>query len=97
MAHEYCNIVHFKLDPEKVEIHVFFHNLKNYDAHLIMQEIRKTNCETGCIANNMEKYITFLLGKLRFRDTCQLMIKGLNALVECNKTKKRDGGAATKL
>lgn len=97
VAHQYCNMAHFKLHQEKIEIPVFFHNLKNYDAHLIMQETGKTNCEIACIANNMEKYITFSLGKLHFRDSCQLMLKGLNVLVECNKTEKRDGSSATKL
>ena len=35
-----------------------------------------------CLANNMEKYISFSLGPLRFIDTLQFMNSSLDKLVE---------------
>ena len=44
-AHRNCNI-NVKFNHE---IHVVFHNLNNYDSHLIMQELGKcTNLKLGC-------------------------------------------------
>ena len=40
-AHRDCNI-NVKLN---YKIHVLFHNLKNYDSHLIMQELGKLSLE----------------------------------------------------
>lgn len=51
-------------------IPVYFHNLKNFDAHLLLSEAGKyKDKRLTCIPNNMEKYISFSLGKLRFLDT----------------------------
>ena len=44
-------------------IPVFFHNLRGYDSHLIMQAISEVDGEITCIPNNMEKYISFSLIK----------------------------------
>ena len=38
-AHKDCNI-NLTLNHK---IHILFHNLKNYDSHLVMQELRKLN------------------------------------------------------
>ena len=35
---------------------VVFHNLKSYDAHLIMQKLGKFNLKTDIIPNGLEKY-----------------------------------------
>ncbi|KAL9979537.1 hypothetical protein ACROYT_G017213 [Oculina patagonica] len=52
---------------------VVFHNLRGYDAHHLMQAILKlsqaTQKEVKCVANNMEKYITFSYRGLRFIDS----------------------------
>lgn len=45
-------------------IPVVFHNLKGYDAHHIMQGLRKINDhELNVIATNMEKYISFSISR----------------------------------
>ena len=62
-----------------------FHNLRGYDAHHIMQEIRNINSSIKCIPNNMEKYISFSLGKLRFIDSFQFLLSSLDSLVASNK------------
>ena len=67
-AHNACNLK-LRINPQTVIIPVVFLNLKGYDAHLIMQEIGKLNSKLRCIPNNMEKYISFSLGNLRFIDS----------------------------
>lgn len=84
-AHYTCNFK-LKLDPKTITIPIIFHNLKNYDGHLIMQSISKTEGNIKCIPNNMEKYISFSLRQLRFIDSAQFLLASLDNLVEANKT-----------
>jgi hypothetical protein len=92
-AHADCNLK-LRIDPKKMEIPVFFHNLRGYDAHLIMQHIGEMQGNIKCIPNNMEKYISFSLGKLVFKDTAQFLPTSLAKLVENN---KREAFKFTKL
>ena len=41
------------------KIPVVFHNLKNYDLHLIMQELGKLNLRINVVTNGLEKYTRF--------------------------------------
>ena len=60
---EDCNI-NVKLNHK---IPVIFHNLKNYDSHLIMQELGKFNLKINVIPNGLEKYMNFSISsKLSF-------------------------------
>ena len=60
-----CNIV-VALNHK---INVIFYNLKNYDSHLIMQELGKLNLKINVIPNGLEKYISFSINnKLIFID-----------------------------
>ena len=54
-THKHCDIK-FKL---KHKIPRVFHNLKNYDSHLIMQELGKFDFKINKIASELEKYISF--------------------------------------
>ena len=64
-------------------IPVYFHNLRNFDLHLLMGGAGKyKDKKLTCIPNNMEKYISFSLGKLRFLDSYQCMNSSLESLVE---------------
>ena len=48
-----------------------FHNQKNYDSHLIMQELDKLDFKTKVIPNGLEKYMSFNIKiKLIFIDSC---------------------------
>ena len=80
-AHQECNLK-LKLNPNNVKIPVIFHNLRGYDAHFIMQEIRKIgkkkNLGINCIPNNMERYMAFMLdNNLVFLDSFQFISSGL--------------------
>ena len=95
-AHQDCNLK-LQINPETIKIPVFFHNLRGYDSHFIMQQIgeiakkhayinkRGEECHMNinCIPNNMEKYMAFMLGKhLTFLDSFQFMNFSLDNLVK---------------
>lgn len=80
LAHAQCNLK-FKMSKK---IPVVLHNLKNYDSHLILQGMRAVDkeCKIKCIANNMEKYVTFSIGPhLTFIDSYQFLASSLDQLV----------------
>ena len=54
-AHECCNI-NVKL---KHKIPVLFHNLEDYDPHLIMQELGKFSFNINVIPSGLEKCMRF--------------------------------------
>ena len=62
-------------------IPVIFHNLKGYDGHLLMQAMARVQGEIKCIPTNTEKYISFSLGNLRFIDSINFLLSGLEKLV----------------
>ena len=72
-AHNACNLK-LKINPKTTTIPVVFHNLRGYDAHHLMQEIAAFDANIRCIPNNMEKYISFSLGNLRFIDSYQFLL-----------------------
>ncbi|GBM21452.1 hypothetical protein AVEN_161062-1 [Araneus ventricosus] len=85
--HSSCNLK-FRLSKK---IPVVFHNLKNYDGHLIMQEIGKLkDYEISVVPTTMEKYVTFSLSKryhkfkvsLNFVDSFQFLSTSLEKLVQ---------------
>ena len=64
---------------------VFLHNLKGYDAHMIIkeaysikEELKVSNIKV--ILKNNEKYMSFTVGKLKFVDSLQLMTTSLENL-----------------
>ena len=74
-----CN-VNIKLNHK---ISVVFHNLKNYDSHLIMQELGKFNLKINIIPNGLEKYMSFSINnKLRFIDSFQFLSSSFDSLVK---------------
>ena len=78
-AHRDCN-VNIKLNHK---ISVVFHNLKNYDSHLIMQELGKFNLKINIIPNGLEKYMSFSINnKLRFIDSFQFLSSSFDSLVK---------------
>ena len=51
------------------KILIVFHNLKNYDSHLNMQELGKFSFEVNVTPNGLEKYMSFNINnKLIFID-----------------------------
>ena len=83
-AHNTCNL-NFKYQKN---IPIIFHNLRGYDSHLIMQHLGKYDDNITCIPNNMEKYVSFSLGKLIFKDSLQFLNASLEKLAANLKTFK---------
>ena len=78
---EYRGAAHFSCNLNKrrtTHIPVFFHNLRGYDSHLIMQGIHRYAGKKSIrvISNNMEKYVSLQLGNLRFLDSLQFLGPG---------------------
>ena len=77
-AHRDCNI-NGKLSHK---IPVKFHNLKNYDSHLIMLELSRFNLQTDVIPNGLEKYMSFSINnKFSFLGSFQFLSSSLDSLV----------------
>ena len=66
------------------KIPVVFRNLRNYDSHLIMQELlRKFNLKMNVIPNGLEKYMSFTINnKLNFIDSIQFLSTLLDSLIK---------------
>ena len=56
------------------ETHVLFYKLKNYDSHLIMQELSIFSLKISLISNRFEKCMSFTINnKLSFIDSFQFI------------------------
>ena len=71
-AHNYCNLK-LRVQANQMPILVAFHNLENYDTHLIMQGLQG-------LQEDSEKYISFSLGQLHFIDLFNFMALSLDKL-----------------
>ena len=80
-AHNACN-QKLRIKPKTDEIPIVFHNLRGYDAHHLMQAMSNLQKEVKCVANNMEKYITFSVEGLRFIDSLNFLQGSLDSLVK---------------
>ena len=58
-----------------------FLNLKNYDSHLIMQELGKLDFKINIIPNGLEKYMN-IINKLTFIDSFQFLSSWLHILTQ---------------
>ena len=87
-AHNSCNLLY----RDTKQITVFFHNLSGYDGHIIFDNISKIEGikTPKVIAKNMEKYITFSIGTLRFKDSLQFLNCSLDKLVKNLMGKEED-------
>ena len=65
------------------DIPVFFHNLGGYDGHHFFQNLGKIEGikEPEVIAKTMEKFVTFSIGHLKFKDSLQFLNSSLAKLV----------------
>ena len=78
-----CNTCNLALHYKNYQIPVYFHNLKGFDGHLIIQGLKKMNFSNiKLIAQNFEKYTTISFGNLRILDSFAFMSSGLATLVE---------------
>ena len=87
-AHVKCNLDY---SFRYFKIPIFFHNLKNYDAHLIIAKANELNIELNqnkridAIAQNSGKFITFSFGACQFKDSFAFLTASLDKLVRLNK------------
>ena len=78
-AHNSCNLNY------KYPIHlpIVLHNARSYDNNIILSQVGKMQPKrVTCIPNNMEKYISFSIGNLRFIDSLQFLNASLSTLVD---------------
>jgi hypothetical protein len=88
-AHNKCNL---NYNNKNIKIPVFFHNLKNYDSHLIISSADKIACKRiNVIAQNSEKFITFGFDNLQFKDSYSFLSSSLDRFVQINKYKEKKG------
>ena len=78
-VHRDCNI-NVKLNHK---ISIVFQNLKNYDSHLIMQELGKFNFKINVIPTILERCMSFnISNKSIFIDSFQFLSSSLDSLVK---------------
>ena len=74
-----CNLSHAKT---KFEVNIFFHGLSNYDSHFLVQEIHKLDVQNlHIIPKTGEKYLSFKLDNVIFKDSFQFLGASLSSLV----------------
>ena len=75
-----CNLTRAKRPPE---IHLFFHGLSNYDSHFIIQKLYNfSSTQIKIIPKNTEKYLSFSVGCVHFKDSYQFLSESLAVLVQ---------------
>ena len=66
MLHSRCNLPYRISDWKRP---VVIHNLKGYDGHLILKALRSEFGEVRVIPQNMVKYISITVDRLKFIDS----------------------------
>ena len=79
LTHQSCNL-NFQINPEKIQIPCFFHNLKNYDSHLIISAAKRSHGEIKVIPTTTEKYISFSIGDIIFKNSSAFTQSSLESL-----------------
>ena len=72
---------------------MFVHNLRGYDAHLILREafdVVEKKERISAIPQSTEKFMTFSIGDLKFKDSMQFMAESLENLAKALKQNTGD-------
>ena len=65
------------------KILVEYHNLKNHDSHLIMQELSNFDLKVSVLLKGLEKHMSFTINNnLRFIDSFQFLNSSLDSLAK---------------
>ena len=88
-AHSMCNL---NFCNRYFKIPVFFHNMKNYDGHLIIQNAEKLSNKKkiDVIAQNSEKFISIGFDSLSVKDSFSFITASLDKLVSMTKYDNTD-------
>ena len=79
VAHNACNL-NYRLNPKSWKLPIVMHNLKGYNGHLIVRALKSEFGKVSVIPQNMGKYLSITVGRLKFIDSFQFTPKSLNVL-----------------
>ena len=72
VAHSRCNLA-YRITKSEWKLPVVMHNLKGYDGHLIVKALKSEFVEeVRVIPQNMEKYLSITVDRLKFIDSLQI-------------------------
>ena len=72
----------YRISKTGWKLPVVIHNLKGYDGHLIVKALKSEFGKVRVIPQNMEKYISLIVGQLKFIDSLLFTPQGLDILVK---------------
>ena len=76
-----CNLA-YRVSKSEWKLPVVMHILKGYDGHLIVKALKSEFGEVRVIPQNMEKYLSITVGKLKFIDSLQFVPQSLDSLAK---------------
>ena len=80
-THSRCNQA-YRILKSEWKLPVVMHNLKGYDGHLIVKALKSEFEKLRVIPQNMEKYLSITVDKLKFIDSLQFTPQRLDSLVK---------------
>ena len=81
----------YQINPNTVKITCIIHNLRSYDAHLILSSVKPRHGKVTVIPNNTERYTSSTIGDVSFIDSMQFMMSSLDNLCKNLKEDKLRG------
>ena len=78
-THQQCNL-DYQIEKSTYKLPIVFHNFRGYDTHLLFQKIKRKHGKIDGIPNNFERYISFIVGLLKFLDSMQFLSCSLEKL-----------------
>ena len=82
---DHCNFTYGKTTTKVV---AFFHGLGNYDSHFIIKELHRfSDLDIRIIPKTSEKYLSFSIRNIHFKDSYQFLADKLEVLVKNLKDK----------
>ena len=79
VAHNACNL-NYRISQKSWKLPVVIHNLKGYDGHLIVKSVKSEFGQVRVIPQNMEKYLSISVGRLKFLVSLQFTPQSLDVL-----------------
>ena len=77
---DYCNFTYGKTGSKVV---AFFHGLSNYDSHFLIQKLHQfPDIDINIIPKTSEKYLSFSIKDLHFKDSYQFLAEKLEILAK---------------
>ena len=77
-THSRCNLA-YRISKSAWKLPVVIHNLKGYDGHSIVKALTSEFGDVRVIPQNMEKYLSITVDRLKFIDSLQFTSQSLNS------------------